>query len=298
MIGPQFDMTAGLFLGALVIGGGVGVLTGLFGVGGGFLITPLLNAVLGVPMPIAVGTGSLQILGTTTAGLYRRRNDGLVDYKLAIVQFGGSAVGVELGDRVMQWLKRLGSLSIGGQTVNAAEFVVQAVFVVLLAAITAWLWYDTSRAPASGDAPEGLFARVHVPPYTTFPSLGETRMSIPVMAYLGVCLGFLTGLMGIGGGVVMVPALLYLVGMGAHTASATSLAMVWLSSFVGVITKVSSGDASLPLVVPLLIGGTFGLQAGVTLCNRMSANRLKRYFALVVLAATLIVIAKMIALIV
>jgi len=74
--------------------------------------------------------------------------------------------------------------------------------------------------------------------------------------------------------------------------------MVWLSSFVGVITKVSSGDASLPLVVPLLIGGTFGLQAGVTLCNRMSANRLKRYFALVVLAATLIVIAKMIALIV
>ncbi len=293
---PVLEMTVGLFAGALLIGGGVGVLTGLFGVGGGFLITPLLNVLLGVPMPIAVGTGTLQILGTTTAGLYRRKADGLVDYKMAIVQFGGSAVGVRLGDAVMQALKGMDDLTIAGQTVDAAEFVIQAVFVVLLSAITAWLWYDTARSGAGNGTRTGLFARLRIPPYTRFPSLGETPMSIPVMAYFGVFLGFLTGLMGIGGGVVMVPALLYLVGMRAHASAATSLAMVWLSSFVGVIAKVSSGDASLPLVVPLLLGGTIGLQAGVSICNRMSARRLKRYFALVVLAATLLVASKAISL--
>ncbi|NLD43258.1 MAG: sulfite exporter TauE/SafE family protein [Chloroflexi bacterium] len=293
---PAFQMTPLLFVGALLIGGGVGVLTGLFGVGGGFLITPLLNALLGVPMPIAVGTGALQILGTTTAGLYRRRSDGLVDYKMAAVLFGGNAVGVRLGDAVVQWLKGLGSLTVGGETVAVVDLAIQITFVVLLGGITFWLWRDTARGGTADDAPEGLFARLRIPPTTTFASVAGVPLSIPVMSYFGLFLGFLTGLLGIGGGVVLVPGLLYLVGMRAHAAAATSLAIVWLSSLVAAVTKTAGGDASLALVVPLLLGGTAGLQAGVSICNRLSAARLKRYFSFVVLAAMLLVASKVVGL--
>ena len=296
---PDLEMTPWLFIGALVLGGGVGVLTGLFGVGGGFLMTPLLNVVLGVPMPIAVGTGAMQILGTATAGLYRRRNDGLVDYKMAVMLFGGNLVGVQLGDAIVQWLKGLGTMRLPGGEVPAVEIVIQVIFVVLLSAITGWLWYDTTRKNAAAEgAPVGLFSRLAIPPYTHFATLDAPRMSIPVMSYFGLLLGFLTGLLGIGGGVVLVPALLYLVGMRAHPASATSMAMVWLASLVAVVTKVASGDASLALVIPLLVGGSVGLQVGVTVCDRMSASRLKRYFGLVVLAATLLVAGKVVALLV
>ncbi len=295
---PAFQMTPLLFLGALILGAGVGVLTGLFGVGGGFMMTPLLNVVLGVPMPIAVGTGAMQILGTATAGLYRRRRDGLVDYKMAVMLFGGNLVGVQLGDAIVQWLKRLGTVILGGEPVPAVEIVIQIVFVVMLTAITGWLWYDTSRNGATEEATEGLFSRLAIPPFTRFATLDTPRMSIPVMSYFGLVLGFLTGLLGIGGGVVLVPALLYLVGMRAHPASATSMAMVWLASLVAVVTKVASGDASLALVIPLLVGGSVGLQVGVTVCDRMSASRLKRYFGLVVLAATLLVAGKVVALLV
>lgn len=291
----SLEVTPWLILGALVIGSGVGVLTGLFGVGGGFLITPLLNALLGVPMPIAVGTGALQILGTTTAGLYRRRREGQVDYKMALVLFGGNLVGVQLGDALVQWMKGLGSVTINGAAVPAVDLVIQLVFVVLLGAIAGWLWYD-ARRPQGGAAPVGLFARIPLPPYAEFPTLDRPRLSLPVMSYFGLCLGFLTGLLGIGGGVVLVPGLLYLVGMRAHAAAATSLAIVWLSSFVSVITKVSQGDASVTLVVPLLVGSTVGLQLGVTICNRLSATALKRYFALVVVAACLLVLGKVLTL--
>lgn len=285
-----FQMTPLIALGALAIGAGVGVLTGMFGVGGGFLITPLLNVLLGVPMPIAVGTGAMQILGTTTAGLYRRRHEGQVDYKMALVLFGGNFVGVRLGDAVIQWLKGLGDLTVRGEAVSAVDFVIQIVFVVILAGISAWLIYDTSRNHADDTPVEGLFGRLPVPPLTGFDSLGGRKMSVPVLSYFGLGIGFLTGLLGIGGGVVLVPALLYLVGMSVHCCAATSLAMVWLSSFAGVITKTSSGDANLALVIPLLIGGTAGLQVGVTVCNRMSGASLKRYFVIVVLAAMLLVL--------
>ena len=91
--------TPAVYLGALAIGLGIGALTGMFGVGGGFLVTPLLNVLLGVPMPFAVGTGLLQVLGTTSSGIYLRRKSGLMDLKLAVTLFGGNTVGVWLAPR-------------------------------------------------------------------------------------------------------------------------------------------------------------------------------------------------------
>ena len=284
-------------LGALAIGAAVGVLTGLFGVGGGFLITPLLNALLGVPMPIAVGTGTMQILGVSTAGLYRRRHEGQTDYKLAVVVFGGNYVGVRLGAALLEWLSGLGMLAVNGRSVAAVDLVLLAIFGVVLAGIALWVWYDATRGPEEEEC-EGLFARIHCPPYTEFPTLRSPRLSIVVMSYFGLVLGFMTGLLGIGGGVILMPALIYLVGMGIHQAAATSTALVALSSFAAVIVHAAAGNTDLALAVPLLIGGSLGLQFGVSLCHRCNAQQLKRSFVLVVIVAWLIVVSKLISLVI
>ena len=283
-------------LGALGIGAAVGVLTGLFGVGGGFLITPLLNALLGVPMPIAVGTGAMQILGVSAAGLYRRRHEGLTDYKVAGVVFGGNFVGVRLGAALLAWLGGLGSVVVNGHRVVAVDLILLCVFTAVLVGIALWIWYDSARRSDEGEC-EGLFACIHCPPYTEFPTLSHPRLSIVVMSYFGLALGFLTGLLGIGGGVVLVPALIYLVGMRAHQAAATSLALIALSSFVAVIIHAGAGNTDLRLVVPLLIGGSVGVQFGATLCDRCNAQQLKRSFALVVVGALLIVVGKLVGLV-
>lgn len=282
-----------IVIGALAIGLSVGVLTGMFGVGGGFLITPLLSIVLGVPMPIAVGTSAVQILGSSTAALYGRHGEGQTDYKMAIVLFGGNFAGVRLGAAALSWLGSAGSMIFRGGSVPIVEFAVLCVFLPLLVGITAWLWYDTSRAKGAESPTSSLLARIRVPPYTGFPSLGDAQLSIPVMSYVGLALGFLTGLLGVGGGVIIVPTLVYLAGMHTHRAAATSLAMVWLSSLVATITHASAGHVDLLLAVPLLTGGSVGVQLGVALCRRLAGRQLRRHFAFVVLAAALIVATKL-----
>ncbi len=281
-----------IFVGALAIGTCVGILTGIFGVGGGFLITPLLNVLLGVPMCVAVGTGAMQILGVSTAGLYRRRNEGLTDYKMALVLLGGNYVGVRLGARTLAWLDGLGDLVFDGRTMGAGDFYVLCIFLVILGGIAAWLLYDTAQNKNPPAVRLGLFSRIKLPPYTEFPSLEQPRLPIVVMAYFGLALGFLTGLLGIGGGVILLPALVYLVGMRTQRATATSLALIWSSSLIATITHVLAGNTDVRLGIPLLLGGIAGLQIGVSLSSRLSGPQLRRYFSLVVLAAMAIIAGK------
>lgn len=283
-----------IFVGALVLSVCVGILTGLFGVGGGFLITPLLHVILGIPIHIAVGTGAMQILGVSTAGLYAKRKEGRVDYKMAVMLFGGNYVGVRLGAATLSWLQGLGQLTLGRQQIATVDLAVLLIFIVLLGGITFWLWYDTSRNTQEQETCVGLLSRITWGPCTEFPTLDHPRLSIVIMSYLGLALGFLTGLLGIGGGVILVPALIYLVGMRAHTASATSLAMVWCTSFLATITHAAAGNTDIRLAIPLLLGGSIGLQIGVNLCNRLGGRQLKRYFSFVVLAATLLVASKLV----
>jgi len=114
-----------------------------------------------------------------------------------------------------------------------------------------------------------------------------------VLAYLGLFLGFITGLLGIGGGVILLPVLVYLVGMRTHAAAATSLVMVGFSSLVATITHTLSGNSDLLLAIPLIIGGSVGLQFGITLADRMGGAKLRRYFSLVMIAAVALIGAKL-----
>jgi hypothetical protein len=286
-------MNLWLILSSLALGAGVGVLTGLFGVGGGFLMTPLINIVLGVPMPIAVGTSAMQIVGVSTSGLYQRRKSTLTDWKLALMLFGGNLVGTRLGAQTVVALQALGSLTIKGASVPAVDFYLLIVFFVMLSAIAAWVFYDSYRVTGRPEGVPGVFARIKLPPYTRLDCLPDP-ISVIVLAYFGLLLGFITGLLGIGGGVVMLPALVYLVGMRTHQASATSMALVWLAGVVATVNHALAGNTRLALALPLLIGGTVGVQVGVRLCGQIGGAKLRRYFGFVVLAAVLMVALKLV----
>ncbi len=281
--------TPAVYLGALAIGLGIGALTGMFGVGGGFLVTPLLNVLLGVPMPFAVGTGLLQVLGTTSSGIYLRRKSGLMDLKLAVTLFGGNTVGVWLGAETLNSLKRAAEVHVRGQVVAAADLYTLIIYVVLLAGIAAYMLYDTGRKAPPPEGERSPFARVRIPPYTTYESLPGHPLSIPALSYFGLVLGYLTGLLGVGGGVVLLPALVYLLGLRTHAAAATSLVMVWFSAAIAVVSHTLAGNTRLDLAIPLLVGGTLGVQVGVAIADRTGAARLRRYFAWVVVLAVMVV---------
>ncbi len=282
----------GTILGASLIAIVAGLLTGLFGVGGGFLVTPLLNVVLGLPMPVAVGTGVMNILGVSTAGLYWRRKSNLADYKLALVLFGGNVSGVYFGSQTLKSLKELGSLRLNGTPVAAVDFYTLLVLFALLVVIFGWMFLETKR-PNPRSVRVGLFARIHIPPYANFPSLETPRLSIPVLAYFGLFAGYLTGLLGVGGGIILLPALVYLVGMRTHRAVVTSLFMVWLTSLVATVTHASEGNANLPVLMALLVGGSIGFQIGMSLCSKLDGLRLRRYFCYVVLGVAGMVLVRL-----
>jgi len=289
------SMSIWVIFGALAIGTAIGILTGIFGVGGGFLVTPLLNVVLGVPIPVAVGTGLMQILGVSSSGLYRRRKQRGIAIKLVTVLSGGSYVGVRLGAKTLNWLGTLGSLTLGGQAVAAVDFYVLCIYFVVLLAIGSYLWYDTSKSAEEEETHRvGLFAKIKIPPYTNFRTLDEPSLSLPVISYFGLVLGYMTGLLGIGGGVIMVPALIYLIGLRTHYAAATSLALIWVSSFIGTITHASLGNTRIGLLIPLLLGGTIGVQIGMNIGNKMGGHELRRKFCYVVLVAVGIVAIKIV----
>ncbi len=285
---------SGTILGALLIAIIAGLLTGLFGVGGGFLVTPLLNIVLGLPMPIAVGTGVMNILGVSTSGLYWRRKSNLADYKLALVLFGGNVMGVRFGSQTLEAFKALGTVQFNGTPIPAADFYTLLILLVLLLAIFAWMFMETRRTlPTNVRA--GLFSYIHIPPYAEFPSLETPRLSIPVLAYFGLFAGYLTGLLGVGGGIILLPALVYLVGMRTHRAIVTSLFMVWLTSLVAAITHAANGNFDLSVLIALLVGGTFGSRVGMVISDKLDGLRLRRYFCYVVLGVAGMVVARLVA---
>lgn len=279
-------------IGGLIISLVAGVLTGLFGVGGGFLITPMLNIVLGLPMPLSVGTGTLNIVGTTTSSLWWRRKSNLADLKLAAVLFGGNALGAYLGADTLESLRLKGDLVIRGDTIPAADLYTLIVYFFLLGAIFVWMYLETRR-PAGPIVRIGLFAKIRIPPYASFDSLEGPALSIPVLTYFGLLLGYLTGLLGVGGGVVLLPALVYLVGMRTHAAIVTSSVMVWLTSMVAAISHASAGNVDVALLLVLLAGGTIGAQAGQSVCDKMAGPKLRRYFSYVVLGVVIMVLVQL-----
>ena len=284
------ELSIAFIVGGVIIGGLIGFLTGVFGVGGGFMLTPLLMIVLGVPAPVAVGTGLAVILANSTYGLYVRRKSKTIDIKLSLVISIGSVGGVLIGAWLLDLLARTPDITILGREQEPARYVLLVLFLLLLGWIAGYLYYDYRKHYGETVAVRvGLLAGVSLPPYTAFRSLERPMLSVPALVLMGILVGLLTGLLGVGGGVVLLPALVYLVGQRAIKAAGTSLLLVWIASLTGVIRMAGVNNISLVLFVILLAGGFTGTALGTRIGLALKGPKLRLYFIVVVVAAVILV---------
>jgi uncharacterized membrane protein YfcA len=268
----------------LGLGGGVGFLSGLFGVGGGFLMTPLLM-MIGVPPIVAAATDSNQIVAASTSGAYAHARAGSVDFKMGTLLFSGGILGGTIGVYLIKFMRELGS----------ADFLIQITYVVMLGAIGSYMFLESleglrgrRRAPAPSAKPS-VYSRIvgALPWKTEFPRSGITLS--PVMPLvLGTLVGILAAVMGVGGGFIMVPVMVYLLRMPMHVVVGTSLFQILFTCIhVTILQSTLNHAVDVVLALLLLVGSVVGAQIGAKTSRRLNADQLKIFMAVIVLAVML-----------
>jgi uncharacterized membrane protein YfcA len=287
LVAPPFDAAfSGIALYTLLLSLGffVGILTGLFGVGGGFLVVPLLNVLLGIPYSIAVGSSLSFIIGTSSSALPGHLRLGNVEPAAVLYLSIGSGFGAFLGDILQDFL----IYSAAGGDAARYTHLMHVIFIVLLL-VTAVLVVRSPKKTAGGLLP---LQKLPLPPHVDLLKSGILAVSIPGLLVIGLLIGLLTGLLGVGGGVLFMPILLIVVGLSPRRAAGTSLGVVLVASTVGAAKKLFSDipKISLPVTMALLVGSSIGVQIGIKLSIVLQGDRIRRYFALVILAAVLLVL--------
>ncbi len=268
----------------------------MFGVGGGFLLTPALMYVFGVPAPVAVGSALSQKCGTSIASFLKYRELKRGEPRIDLVMLGGSLLGVDAGTRLLAYLSGLGRWQLGrGASVPAVQVVLDLLFFVLLSFIAYYTfrdaWEARKRVVPRGDRtiPGPLVTRVRIPPYIDLPNVQLQQVSVPMMGYLGFGLGLASGLMGIGGGVVFMPVLLYGFGLSVRNAAGTGVLLLFVTVAVGTIEQALRGYVSLKLAMAILIGSSVGSQLGALTTHYLPNRTLRLIFAFLV-ALTVVMI--------
>ncbi len=265
----------------IAVGGVVGLLSGLFGVGGGFLLSPLLMF-LGISPIVAAASGSAAIVAAGTTGTLEHSRAGTVDFKMGLTLFAGGAIGSVAGVEVLKWLNRLGP----------ANSVIRILYVVMLGAIGALMLVESIQTWRRGRyMSERRFEPVPrrtwldaLPGRMRFPK-SEIEISLLVPVVLGVLGGTLAALMGVGGGFVMVPLMLYVLGMRMHVVVGTSLLQILMTTMLVTVLQASQNHAvDFVLALLLAIGSTAGAVVGTRWGRRLRADQLKILLALIVLA--------------
>ena len=272
-------MDAAQLLTAAASGFGVGALAGLFGVGGGFVLVPLLTAVLHLPTAVAVGSTACSVLGPATTALLARGSR-RADWRLPTILFGGLFVGVLVGAGLLA--------RIEARSPELVERVVLSVYAVLLVSLAGLSLTDAWRSRRGRPLPTGWLRGVGPRPKTEMPS--GPPVSVPTACVAATGVGVLCGLLGISGGLVTEPLFVYGFGMGTRAAVRASLVTVWLVSAQSTVAHAILGNVRLPLVVALLAGSTIGAQLATGWAKRWSAAGLKRRFGWLLAAVAAFVI--------
>jgi uncharacterized membrane protein YfcA len=254
----------------------IGALGGFFGVGGGFLMVPMLNVVFGIPYNIAVGSDLGQMCGMSTAATARHMRFGNIDFKLGFMMILGTATGVELGAEVLEALKHAGRLSINGHEISLMSLVMSIVYSALLLFLGTAMVRESRRSikrtagkvDLSAETPASPIAlrlrTLKVWPMVSLPASGIESISLWVILAIGFLTGFLSGMLGVGGGFIRMPALVYILGCPTVVAVGTDLFEIMFSSAYGVFTHALKGNVHLVLVLALLVGTAIGAQVGAS----------------------------------
>ena len=277
---------AGQSVNALIIiglGGLVGILSGMFGVGGGFLTTPLLMF-YGIPPPVAVASAATQITGASVAGVAVHIRRGGADLRMAAVMTVGGLLGSVIGAGLFRVLQASGQIDV----------VIGFLYVVLLGWIGGLMLWDALVAlgyvsRSEPDAEQSRHSRwvASLPMRWRFSVSGLYISPIAPVA-LGFGAGILTVLLGVGGGFIMVPAMIYLLGMPARVVVGTSLAMMLaVSAGTTFVHSVTTQSVDIVLAGLLLIGGVIGAQYGAVLATRLKPDLLRLALAVLILLVAL-----------
>jgi uncharacterized protein len=274
----------------------VGYVAGMFGVGGGFLLTPVLIYGFGVPSAVAVGSALSQKCGTSISSFLKYRQLGLGEPRIDLVMIGGSLMGVDAGTRLLTYLTGLGSIDTHyGRATPIVRLVLDVLFMALLSMTAAFTFRDAwlvRNKPVRGDVtvPGPMITKIRIPPYIDLPNVGIDQASIPMLCYLGFVLGVASGLMGIGGGVLFMPILLYGIGLSARNAAGTGILLLFVTVAFGTIEQSLHNYVSLRLSMAVLIGSSIGAQLGA-LTSHYLANRVLRLLFAILVAGTTVMIA-------
>lgn len=280
---PIAEMSVNALL-IVALGGLVGFLSGMFGVGGGFLTTPLL-IFTGIPPAIAVASAASQVTGSSVSGALTYLRRGQVDVKMGLVLVAGGLVGSVLGSFLFAWLKRQGQVDV----------TIGIIYVIFLGAVGGLMLKDSIRLirqQARGE-PVRARARRHHPLVAALPMrMRFPRSGVyisPLAPFLvGAGVGVLTVIMGVGGGFIMVPAMLYLLGMAAGVVVGTSLfQIVFVTAVATLLHATQSQTVDILLAVLLLLGGVVGAQLGARAAQGLPPERLRLFLALLVLAVAI-----------
>ncbi len=254
---PIAELSVNVFS-IIALGGLTGILSGLFGVGGGFLTTPFL-IFMGISPAVAVASSANQIVGSSMSGFLSQWRRGHVDIKLGLVLVAGGLVGSTFGVSLFTWLRGLGLIDV----------VISILYVIMLTSIGSFMAWESWRKVLqkkeldSQPQTSRLRAALRSLPFITHFPQSKIRISLLLPLGLGVFAGMLVALMGIGGGFFLLPAMIYILGMSTTTVVGTSLfQMLCLTAHVTFMHAMRSHTVDLILAILLLIGGVFGAQIG------------------------------------
>jgi uncharacterized membrane protein YfcA len=274
---PVAEVSVNLFL-LLTMGGGVGFLSGIFGVGGGFLMTPLL-IFIGIPPAVAVGSEASQILASSSSAVmaHMRRNN--VDIKMGAVLIVGGAIGSAFGVWLFKELRELGQI----------DLVISLSYLIFLGVVGGLMFVESVRAwfRVKGKGRRGKLHYhnwLHGLPFKM--RFQRSRLYISALAplVLGVLVGILAAIMGVGGGFLMVPAMIYVIGMPTQVVVGTSLFQI---AFVTAVTTflhaVNNQTVDIVLALSLIVGGVIGAQIGTSVGAKLRGEQIRILLALIVL---------------
>jgi uncharacterized membrane protein YfcA len=275
----------------LLIGFCVGVMGGFFGVGGGWMITPALN-IFGFHMAFAIGTPLASIFGQCIGAVKKHNRMGNIDWKLGFISIVTSVIGLEIGSRTILILERAGDVGT----------IIRYCYIFLLSGLGLYMLYDyfviyprilktleEGKELSINYARSKISERLHqikLPPMVSLPTSEIEGVSLWVILIIFLITGFLSGFMGVGGGFIIIPVLVYMIGLPTTIAVGTSLVTVLFAAGYGTFTYALKGRVEILAAFVMLIGASIGAQIGATAVKYIKGYGIRLLFAIMIILAS------------
>ncbi len=277
---PIAEQSLNLFL-IIGMGGGVGFLSGMFGVGGGFLMTPLL-IFSGIPPAVAVATEANQIVASSVSGSLAQWRKNNVDVKMGLVLLVGGILGAIAGVQIVSWLRAAGQVDLFISLAYVGFLGI--IGTLMLIESTQSIWRKRRDGPAAPTRDSNAGAWMSRLPFRTQFARSKLHISVIPPIAIGAVVGVLAAIMGVGGGFIMVPAMIYLLRMPTNVVVGTSLfQIVFVTALVTVLHSTQNQTVDAVLAFLLMAGGVVGAQFGARVGQYLNGEQLRAFLALLVL---------------